>query len=71
MPEILTDRQPPASGVRAVPAETHWVEFDAVSLGRGQKRALCGAIVDRSSFSTDPTCHACHEEMARIERMEF
>lgn len=69
MPEIFTERLP-FHGTRAV-VDTHWIEYDEPALGRGQKRAICGAVVDEDTFSTDPTCAACRERMAAIERMEF
>lgn len=67
---VLTDREPPAT-LRGVPVDTHWIEYDQVALGGGCKRALCGDVVPERLFSTDPTCAACREEMARIEAMEF
>lgn len=50
---------------------THWIEYDAPSLGHGQKRALCGAIVDSDLFSSEPSCEECRREQANLENMTF
>ena len=71
MPEILTARDSRWPRRRVIPAATHWIEYDQPSLGRRQKRAICGDIVESASSSSDPTCVACRERMIEIERMQF
>lgn len=71
MAVILTDREPPASRTAQEAPETHWIEYDAPRLGRGEKRALCGAIVSERLFSTEPSCVECRDEMQRLEGLEF
>lgn len=71
MPDILTDRRPPATPPRRDVAETHWIEWDAPRLGRGEQRALCGAIVASRLHAIEPTCAACREEMTRLAGLEF
>lgn len=68
---VWTDREPPAARRPSTPPGTHWIEYDAIRLGRGEKRALCGAIVSERLFSQEPTCTECLVEMQRLARLEF
>jgi hypothetical protein len=44
---------------------THWIPSDAPKLGR-ERRALCGALVSRSSG--EPTCPECRARLEADER---
>lgn len=68
MPELFTERTPAAVKPREL---SHWIEWDAVSLGGGQFRALCGSLVDRMTFSQQPTCPECRAALIDLENAEF
>lgn len=41
---------------------THYIAFFTRRY-MGKEQAACGAFVDPATFSTEPTCEACREEL--------
>ena len=53
---------------------SHFIEYDAPSLGRDRVRALCGEHVHTSEYSAVPTCKDCQvylrEDAENIEGVQ-
>jgi hypothetical protein len=44
--------------------ETHFIPYDAPPLGRGDARALCGALTNVRRHDVEPTCRECMAKLA-------
>ena len=49
---------------------THWQTYDWPTSG-GRQQAACGTWVNVTRMSTEPTCPACRQELARYSALEF